>query len=82
MSSGTLLSIKEGDFLMTKKRRVQVSFTEQQIEQLERLSKEKGFTKSAILALALEEYWKSGKVIKSIKIGNVYDDDDDKDLPF
>ncbi|MFW2524082.1 CopG family transcriptional regulator [Aliarcobacter butzleri] len=56
MSSGTLLSIKEGDFLMTKKRRVQVSFTEQQIEQLERLSKEKGFTKSAILALALEEY--------------------------
>jgi len=56
VSSGTLLSIKEGDFLMTKKRRVQVSFTEQQIEQLERLSKEKGFTKSAILALALEEY--------------------------
>ena len=41
---------------MTKKRRVQVSFTERQIEQLERLSKEKGFTKSAILALALEEY--------------------------
>jgi len=54
--SGTLVSIKEGGFLMTKKRRVQVSFTEQQIEQLERLSKEKGFTKSAILALALEEY--------------------------
>lgn len=41
---------------MAKKRRVQVSFTERQIEVLERLSKEKGFTKSAILALALEEY--------------------------
>lgn len=41
---------------MAQKRRVQVSFTEQQIKKLERLAKEKGFTKSAILALALEEY--------------------------
>ncbi|MUV07863.1 CopG family transcriptional regulator [Planococcaceae bacterium Storch 2/2-2] len=41
---------------MARKRRVQVSFTEQQIEKLEILAKEKGFSKSAILALALEEY--------------------------
>lgn len=41
---------------MTKKRRVQVSLTERQIELLEELASEKGFTKSAILALALEDY--------------------------
>jgi DNA-binding MarR family transcriptional regulator len=41
---------------MTKKRRVQVSLTERQIDLLEELAREKGFTKSAILALALEDY--------------------------
>lgn len=41
---------------MTKKRRLQISLTEKQFELLEGLAKEKGFSKSAILALALEEY--------------------------
>lgn len=41
---------------MTKKRRLQVSLTEKQFELLEEVAKEKGFSKSAILALALEEY--------------------------
>lgn len=41
---------------MPKKTRLQISLTDKQIEELEKLAKEKGFTKSAILALALEEY--------------------------
>lgn len=41
---------------MTSKKRLQVSLTEKQYELLERVAKEKGFSKSAILALALEEY--------------------------
>lgn len=41
---------------MTTKKRLQVSLTEKQYDLLGRLAKEKGFTKSAILALALEEY--------------------------
>ncbi|HDE9270143.1 TPA: CopG family transcriptional regulator [Staphylococcus aureus] len=41
---------------MPRKTRLQISFTDKQIEELEKLAKEKGFTKSAILALALEEY--------------------------
>lgn len=56
MVTGTLLESKERWFEMARKQRIQVSFTEKQVEELERLSKEKGFTKSAILALALEEY--------------------------
>ncbi len=42
--------------MATQKKRIQVSFTEHQVELLNKLSKEKGFSKSAILALALEEY--------------------------
>lgn len=41
---------------MTKKRRLQISLTEKQFELLEKVAKEKGFSKSAILALALEKY--------------------------
>lgn len=41
---------------MAKKRRLQVSLTEQQYDELERIAREKGFSKSAILVLALEEY--------------------------
>lgn len=41
---------------MTSKKRLQVSLTEKQYELLEKVAKEKGFSKSAILALALEEY--------------------------
>lgn len=42
--------------MATQKKRIQVSFTDQQIELLDKTAKEKGFSKSAILALALEEY--------------------------
>lgn len=41
---------------MPRKTRLQISLTDKQIEELEKLAKEKGFTKSAILVLALEEY--------------------------
>lgn len=42
-------------FLPSKKR-VQISLTDKQIDELGKLAKDKGFTKSAIVALALEEY--------------------------
>ncbi|MCJ0941570.1 ribbon-helix-helix domain-containing protein [Mammaliicoccus sciuri] len=42
-------------FLASKKR-VQISLTDNQIDELNKLAKEKGFTKSAIVALAIEEY--------------------------
>ncbi len=53
---GTLL--KKGRWLKmaTQKKRIQISLTEYQIELLGELAKKKGFSKSAILALALEEY--------------------------
>ena len=42
---------------MTKnKKRVSIGLTEKQYELVEKLSKEKGFSKSAIFVLALEEY--------------------------
>lgn len=46
---------------MSRKSRIQISLTDEQIEELERLAKEKGFTKSAIIALAIEEYKKGQK---------------------
>jgi len=42
--------------MATQKKRIQVSFTDEQVELLDKLAKNKGFSKSAILALALEEY--------------------------
>ena len=41
--------------MATQKKRLQISLTDEQFAILEKLSKEKGFTKSAILALALEK---------------------------
>ncbi len=43
----------------TDKKRITVSLTEKQNCDLEKFAKEKGFSKSAILALALEEYAKN-----------------------
>lgn len=54
--SGTLEKIEKRGVNLPRKTRLQISLTDKQIEQLEKLAKEKGFTKSAILALALEEY--------------------------
>jgi len=47
--------------MATTKNRIQVTFTDDQLEKLEKMAKDKGFTKSAILALALEEYEKLQK---------------------
>ncbi|WP_419895627.1 CopG family transcriptional regulator [Macrococcus psychrotolerans] len=38
-----------------------ISLTEKQNDELEKLAKEKGFSKSAIIVLALEEYKKGQK---------------------
>lgn len=51
-----LKKIEKRGVNLPRKTRLQISFTDKQIEELEKLAKEKGFTKSAILALALEEY--------------------------
>ena len=47
--------------MATEKKRVQVSLTYEQHEMLVNLAKQKGFSKSAIIVLALEEYLKSQK---------------------
>ena len=44
--------------MATDKKRVQVSFTDEQHQMLVDLAKSKGFSKSAIIVLALEEYLK------------------------
>lgn len=44
-----------------EKKRVMVSLTLKQVETLEKLAKEKGFSKSAIIALALEEFEQKGR---------------------
>ena len=60
--SGTLLTIpKEEKNMATNKKSVQVSFTDEQHQMLVDLAKSKGFSKSAIIVLALEEYLKTQK---------------------
>ncbi len=62
LASGTLLTIpKEEKNMATNKKRVQVSFTDEQHQMLVDLAKSKGFSKSAIIVLALEEYLKTQK---------------------
>lgn len=62
LTSGTLLAIpKEEKNMATNKKRVQVSFTDEQHQMLVDLAKSKGFSKSAIIVLALEEYLKTQK---------------------
>ena len=43
------------------KKRITISLTNKQNEELEKLAKEIGFSKSAIVALALEKYKKGEK---------------------
>ncbi|GAA3720317.1 ribbon-helix-helix domain-containing protein [Salinicoccus jeotgali] len=45
----------------TEKKRLMISLTEEQNNELEKLAKEKGFSKSAIIVIALEEYKKGQK---------------------
>ena len=44
-----------------EKKRIMISLTVEQNKELEELAKKKGFSKSAIVALALEEYKKGQK---------------------
>jgi cop protein len=62
IESGTLTtSPKKENNMATDKKRVQVSFTDEQHQMLVDLAKSKGFSKSAIVVLALEEYLKTQK---------------------
>lgn len=62
IESGTLVtSPKKENNMATDKKRVQVSFTDEQHQMLVDLAKSKGFSKSAIIVLALEEYLKMQK---------------------
>lgn len=62
IKSGTLTTNPEKENNMaTDKKRVQVSFTDEQHKMLVDLAKSKGFSKSAIIVLALEEYLKMQK---------------------
>ena len=62
IGSGTLAtSPKKENNMATDKKRVQVSFTDEQHQMLVDLAKSKGFSKSAIIVLALEEYLKMQK---------------------
>lgn len=62
IESGTLeTSPKKENNMATDKKRVQVSFTDEQHQMLVDLAKSKGFSKSAIIVLALEEYLKMQK---------------------
>lgn len=54
-------SPKKENNMATDKKRVQVSFTDEQHQMLVDLAKSKGFSKSAIIVLALEEYLKMQK---------------------
>ena len=45
----------------SNKKRIMISLTEEQNNDLENLAKERGFTKSAIVAIAIEEYKKGQK---------------------
>ena len=59
IKNGTLAtSPKKENNMATDKKRVQVSFTDEQHQMLVDLAKSKGFSKSAIIVLALEEYLK------------------------
>lgn len=46
---------------MSMKKRISVGMTEKMMEELTELAKKKGFTKSAIISLALEDYFKKEK---------------------
>lgn len=59
--SDTLVEKKGKVANLARKTRLQISLTDNQIKELEELAKEKGFTKSAIVALAIEEYKKGQK---------------------
>ena len=61
IKSGTLATSPKRRIIWRQIKRVQVSFTDEQHQMLVDLAKSKGFSKSAIVVLALEEYLKTQK---------------------
>lgn len=53
--------MKEGKKMATEKKRVSISLTDEQYELADKIAKSRGFSKSAIFVLALEEYLKNQK---------------------
>ncbi|CAM3093659.1 copy-number control protein [Streptococcus agalactiae LMG 14747] len=47
--------------MATEKKRVSISLTDEQYELVDKIAKSRGFSKSAIFVLALEEYLKNQK---------------------
>lgn len=47
--------------MATQKKRVSISLTDEQYELVDKISKSRGFSKSAIFVLALEEYLQTQK---------------------
>lgn len=59
-----LLNLVKENLQMTvseNKKRIMISLTETQNNELEKLAKKRGFSKSAIVALAIDEYKKGEK---------------------
>jgi len=56
-----MFTLKRSEIMAENKKRVSIGLTDKQYEMVEKLSKEKGFSKSAIFVLALEEYQKGEK---------------------
>lgn len=54
-------SQKRRKIMATQKKRVSISLTDEQFEIVQKMAKERGFSKTAIFVLALEEYLKNQK---------------------
>ena len=61
IESGTLATSRKRRIIWRQIKKSQVSFTDEQHQMLVDLAKSKGFSKSAIIVLALEEYLKMQK---------------------
>lgn len=51
-------------FWLSAKKRLTITLSEQVLEYLEKVAKDKGFSKSALITLALEEYKKGQKWVQ------------------
>lgn len=52
---------RRGRKMATEKKRVSISLTDEQYELVDKIAKSRGFSKSAIFVLALEDYLKNQK---------------------
>lgn len=60
-SNATLFLLNIGGVWMSEKKRLTISLSPSVLEDLEKISKEKGLSKSAMITLILEEYKKGQK---------------------